>query len=74
MTGRKAAVLMAGLAVAAWLSAPVASARETCREPSFKGVCQTQGIVSFKAGQSTTPPPDNNQWVYPWLMTTSAFR
>jgi hypothetical protein len=68
MTGRKAAVLMAGLVVAAGVSAPVAGARETCRAPSFKGVCQTQGTVSFKGGQSTTPAQNNSQSVFPWLM------
>lgn len=72
MTGSKAAVLMAALAVTAGLSAPIAGARQTCREPSFKGVCATEGTVSFKAGQSTTPPPrgQSGQAVFPWLMAT----
>jgi hypothetical protein len=74
MTARKAAVLMAGLVVAAGLSAPVANARETCRQPGFKGVCQTQGTVSFKGGmQGTRPAPNNSQSVFPWLMAQGGF-
>jgi len=74
MTGRKAAALIAGLAVAAGFSAPVASARTTCREASFKGgACQTEGNVSFKSGLATNPPPNNNQSVFPWLMATGGF-
>lgn len=68
MTGRKAAALVATLAVAAGISAPAASARDTCRSPSIKGVCQTDGIVSRKAGLATTPPPNNEASVFPWLM------
>jgi hypothetical protein len=72
MAGRKAAVLMATLAVIAGLSAPIAGARQTCREPSFKGGCATEGTVSFKAGQSTTPPPrgQSGQSIFPWMMAT----
>ena len=72
MAGRKAAVLMAALAVTAGLSAPIASARQTCREASFKGVCATEGTVSFKGGQATTPPPrgQSGLTVFPWMMAT----
>lgn len=75
MTGRKAAVLMASLVVAAGLSAPAAGARPTCRDASFKGVCATEGIVSFKAGQTTTPPPrgQSGQSIFPWMMATGGF-
>ncbi len=70
MTACKAAVLMAVLTAAAGISAPVANARETCRTPSFKGVCQTQGTVSFKGGmQGTAPAPNNSQSVFPWLIS-----
>lgn len=72
MAGRKAAVLMAAMAVVAGLAAPIASARPTCRDASFKGVCATEGTVSFKAGQSTTPPPRGQSGlaVFPWMMAT----
>ena len=67
MTGRaKAAVLIAGLAVFAGVSAPAASARPTCQQTDFKSICQTNGSVSIKARPGTTAPPAN-QPVFPWL-------
>ena len=67
MTGSaRAAVLVAGLAVAAGISAPVASARETCQDSATKTVCQTNGSTSIKARPGTTAPPANLP-VFPWL-------
>lgn len=67
MTGAaKAAVLVAGLAVVAGLSAPVAGARGTCETTGTNTVCQTNGSVSIKARPGITAPPAN-QPVFPWL-------
>jgi hypothetical protein len=60
------AALVAGLVVAAGVSAPVAGARPTCQETDFKSVCQTNGSVSIKARPGTTAPPANIP-VFPWL-------
>ncbi len=61
MTTRgKSALLIAGLAVVAFISAPVAGARPTCQDgaqdvgqpssaPSTETTCQTDGNVSIKA-------------------------
>ena len=55
MTARsKTALVMAGLAVVAGVSAPSASARPTCQQTDFMSVCQTNGSVSIKARPGTT--------------------
>lgn len=67
MTGSgRTAVLVAGFAVVAGISAPVASARDTCRDTDTKTVCQTSGSTSIKARPGTVAPPAN-QPVFPWL-------
>jgi hypothetical protein len=74
MTGAaKAAVLVAGLAVVAGISAPVAVARPTCQSTDFKTICQTNGSVSIKARPGTTAPPANLP-VFPWLGMPGARR
>lgn len=62
----KTAVVIAGLVVAAGLSAPVAGARPTCQTTDVKQRCQTNGSVAIKARPGTTAPPAN-QPVFPWL-------
>jgi hypothetical protein len=67
MNGRATTVaLLAGLVVAAGVSAPVAGARPTCQQTDFKSVCQTNGSVSIKARPGTVAPPANLV-VFPWL-------
>ena len=55
----KAALVLAGLTVAAGVSAPIASARPTCQSTDFKSICQTNGSVSIKARPGTVAPPAN---------------
>lgn len=60
MTTRgKAALMLAGVAVAAGVVAPVALARPTCQSTDFKSICQTNGSVSIKARPGTVAPPAN---------------
>lgn len=66
MSGRKAAVLMTGLVLAAGLCAPSASARPNCQSNDFTTVCQTNGSVSIKARPGTVAPPANMPHM-PWL-------
>ena len=67
MSGRATTVaLLAGLVVAAGVSAPVAGARPTCQQTDFKSICQTNGSVSIKARPGTVAPPANLV-VFPWL-------
>jgi len=67
MTTRgKSALLLAGLAVVAGVSAPAASARPNCQEAGVKTICQTNGSVSIKATPGTRAPIAN-QPVFPWL-------
>lgn len=58
-TRAKAALMVAGLAVAAGVAAPTAVARPTCQSTDFKSVCQTNGSVSIKARPGTVAPPAN---------------
>jgi len=58
-TRHKAALLLAGLTVAAGVSAPVAVARPTCQQTDFKSICATRGSVSIKARPGTVAPPAN---------------
>lgn len=67
------ALLIAGLAVAAFVAAPVAQARPTCQDAGVKTICQTNGSVSIKARPGTTAPPAN-QPVFPWLGAPGARR
>jgi hypothetical protein len=55
----KTALLVAGAAVVAGVSAPSAMARPTCQSTDFKSVCQTNGSVSIKARPGTVAPPAN---------------
>jgi hypothetical protein len=66
MNGRAATAVLAGLVVAAGVSAPTAGARPTCQNTDFKSVCQTNGSVSIKARPGTVAPPANLP-VFPWL-------
>jgi hypothetical protein len=67
MTGSvRAVVLVAGFAVVAGISAPVASSRSTCQDGPTKTICQTNGSVSIKSRLGTTAPPANRP-VFPWL-------
>lgn len=74
MNGRTStAALLAGLVVAAGITAPVAGARPTCQQTDFKSICQTNGSVSIKARPGTTAPPANLP-VFPWLGMPGARR
>ena len=66
MTGRKTALILAGFAVAAAVSAPTAMARPSCQSTDFKSVCQTNGSVSIKARPGTVAPPGNMPHI-PWI-------
>ena len=55
----KAALLLAGLTVAAGVSAPIASARATCQSTDFKSMCSTRGSWSMKSRPGTVAPPAN---------------
>lgn len=62
----KTALLVAGAAVVAGVSAPVAMARPTCQSTDFKSICQTNGSVSIKARPGTVAPPGNMPHI-PWI-------
>ena len=67
MTTRgKAALMVAGLALAAGVAAPTAGARPTCQSTDFKSICQTNGSVSIKARPGTVAPPGNMPHI-PWF-------
>lgn len=51
--------MLAGLTVAAGVSAPIAIARPTCQSTDFKSICSTNGSVSIKARPGTVAPPAN---------------
>jgi len=55
----KTALVLAGLTVAAGVSAPVALARPTCQSTDFKSICSTNGSTSIKARPGTVAPPAN---------------
>ena len=55
----KTALMLAGLTVAAGVTAPIAFARPTCQSTDFKSICQTNGSVSIKARPGTVAPPAN---------------
>ncbi|BBY59908.1 hypothetical protein MSAR_30440 [Mycolicibacterium sarraceniae] len=74
MTSRgKSALVLAGLMVAAAVSAPIAYARPNCQEAGVKTICQTNGSVSIKAVPGTRAPVAN-QPVFPWLGMPGARR
>ncbi|MEZ5131319.1 MAG: hypothetical protein R2763_06275 [Mycobacterium sp.] len=62
----RVALLLAGFAVAAGVSAPLAGARSTCQDSDTKTICQTNGSTAIKARPGTTAPPAN-QPAFPWL-------
>ncbi len=51
--------MLAGLTVAAGISAPIAVARPTCQSTDFKSICSTNGSTSIKARPGTVAPPAN---------------
>lgn len=56
---RKSAMLMAGLAVAAGVSAPAADAQRSCHDSFTTSTCETNGSVAIKARPGTVAPPAN---------------
>ena len=66
MNARAATAALAGLVVAAGVSAPVAGARPSCQNTDFKSICQTNGSVSIKARPGTVAPPGNMPHI-PWI-------
>ena len=56
---RKTALMLAGLTVAAGVSAPIAFARPTCQTTDFMSICSTNGSTSIKARPGTVAPPAN---------------
>ncbi len=63
---RKTALVVAGLAVAAGVAAPAATARPTCQSTDFKSICSTNGSTSIKARPGTVAPPGNMPHI-PWI-------
>lgn len=63
---RTSALWIAGLAVAAGVSAPVADARPTCQSTPTMSICQTNGSVSIKSRPGTVAPPANMPHI-PWF-------
>lgn len=63
---RKTAIVLAGCAVAAGVSAPLAVARPTCQSTDFKSICSTNGSTSIKARPGTVAPPGNMPHI-PWI-------
>jgi len=59
-------MVVAGLAFAATVSAPLAQARPTCQGGEEQSICQTNGSVSIKARPGIKAPPAN-QPVFPWM-------
>lgn len=71
MTQRgKWALVVAGAAVVAVVSAPAASARPNCESGTNTLVCKTSGSVAIKAEPGTVAPPAN-QPVFPWMGTAA---
>lgn len=66
MKSRKTALALAGLAVAAGVTAPSAVARPTCQSTDFKSVCSTRGSTAIKARPGTVAPPGNMPHI-PWI-------
>ena len=56
---RKTTLMLAGLTVAAGVTAPFAFARPTCQSTDFKSICSTNGSTSIKARPGTVAPPAN---------------
>lgn len=63
----KLAMLMASVAVAAMVSAPVATALPNCQTAGDTTTCRTNGSVSIKARPGTTAPPANQPQI-PWFV------
>ena len=61
------AMLVAGLAVAAGLSAPVANALPNCQTAGTTTTCRTNGSVTIKARPGITTPPASRAQI-PWFI------
>lgn len=61
------ALLVAGLAVAAGLSAPVANALPNCQTSGSTTTCRTNGSVTIKARPGTTAAPAGQPRL-PWFI------
>jgi hypothetical protein len=71
MTQRgKWALLLASTAVAAFVSAPAASAEPECDSAESALICKTNGSASIKATPGTLAPPAN-QPAFPWMGTAA---
>lgn len=64
----KLAMLVAGVAVAAGVSAPVAAALPNCQTVGGTSTCRTSGSVSIKARPGNTAAPANRAQI-PWFIT-----
>lgn len=62
----KAALALASVLGASFLSVPAAQARPTCQGTDVQTTCETSGSVSIKVRPGTAAPPANLP-VYPWL-------
>lgn len=63
----KLAMVMASVAVAAMVSAPVATALPNCQTAGDTTQCRTNGSVSIKARPGSTAPPANQPQI-PWFV------
>lgn len=61
------AMVMASVAVAAMVSAPVATALPNCQTAGDTTQCRTNGSVSIKARPGSTAPPANQPQI-PWFV------
>lgn len=64
------AILVAGLTVAAGLSAPVANASPNCQTTGTTTTCRTNGSVSIKARPGTTAAPAGQPRL-PWFIVAA---
>jgi hypothetical protein len=63
----KMAMAMASVAVAAMVSAPVATALPNCQTAGDTTQCRTNGSVSIKTRPGSTAPPANQPQI-PWFV------
>jgi hypothetical protein len=63
----KLAMVMASVAVAAMVSAPVATALPNCQTAGDTTQCRTNGSVSIKTRPGSTAPPANQPQI-PWFV------
>ena len=59
--------VMASVAVAAMVSAPIATALPNCQTAGDTTQCRTNGSVSIKARPGSTAPPANQPQI-PWFV------